>query len=448
MRLTERRALLAGLVAAVLVAAAGLAVAAPAQVGPRTAAGDPGNPGAGGGAASAAAPALPFVGPRSAHATLQDAVSAAEPGDTIVVRAGVHASAAVEIGVSLALVGEAGAVIENSGDGGLLRVTGDGVTIRGLVLRGTPASQVRDHAAVLVEGGARCVIEDNRFEDNFFGIYLARSSGCRVAGNELSASGLRESSSGNGIHLWNTTDAVVEGNVVRGHRDGIYLEHVQGTRLSGNTSEDNLRYGLHFMFSNGNSYLRNAFRRNGAGVAVMYSKEVVVSDNVFEDNWGATAYGLLIKDIYDSTISGNEFRRNTVGVSSEGSTRVDVTGNRFVRNGWAVRVLASSQENRFAGNDFIENSFDVTTNSRHNYNSFEGNYWSRYDGYDLGGDGVGDVPHRPVRLFALLVQRSPAALVLLRSAFLDVLEVAERVAPVLTPETLVDERPLMKEAVR
>jgi nitrous oxidase accessory protein len=61
---------------------------------------------------------------------------------------------------------------------------------------------------------------------------------------------------------------------------------------------------------------------------------------------------------------------------------------------------------------------------------------------------VGDVPHRPVRLFALLVQRTPAALVLLRSVFVDVLEVAERVAPVLTPQTLIDENPMMREIRR
>jgi nitrous oxidase accessory protein len=175
---------------------------------------------------------------------------------------------------------------------------------------------------------------------------------------------------------------------------------------------------------------------------------VLVRGNRFEDNWGAAAYGLLIKDIYDSVIEDNLFRRNTVAISSEGSTRVEVRRNRFIGNGWAVRVLASSQENRFTGNDFIENAFDVTTNSRHNYNTFERNYWSRYSGYDLAGDGVGDVPHRPVRLFALLVQRNRAALVLLRSIFVDVLEVAERVAPVLTPETLVDEYPMMHEVNR
>jgi nitrous oxidase accessory protein len=373
------------------------------------------------------------------------ALEAARDGDVVRVLAGTYIEGPLTIAHSVELVGEPGAVLENGGTAGIIHVTADNVTIRNLEIRGAARSHVRDHAAILVEGAHNCRIEDNHLADNFFGIYLAKTVACSVSGNTLRASSDRESSAGNGIHLWNSTDAVVRANTIRGHRDGIYLEHVQGTTLEGNVSEDNLRYGLHFMFSNGNRYVDNAFRRNGAGVAVMYSKDVLVRGNTFEDNWGAAAYGLLIKDIYDSVIEGNTFRRNTVAISSEGSTRVSVRRNDFSRNGWAARVLASSQDNHFTANNFVENTFDVTTNSRQNFNTFDGNYWSRYTGYDLAGDGTGDVPHHPVRLFALLVQRTPAALVLLRSAFVDVLEVAERVAPVLTPETLVDANPLMHE---
>jgi hypothetical protein len=110
-----------------------------------------------------------------------------------------------------------------------------------------------------------------------------------------------------------------------------------------------------------------------------------------------------------------------------------------------VRVLGSSQDNHFTANDFVENTFDVTTNSRRSDNTFERNYWSAYRGYDLSGDGFGDVPHRPVRLFSYIVEGKPAALILLRSFFVDVLEVAERVLPVLTPEALVDPEPRMRE---
>jgi nitrous oxidase accessory protein len=397
------------------------------------------------GAAQGAARQI-VVGPAGDVATITEAVQRARPGDTVRVLAGVYREPTILIDRRITLLGDGWPRIDGAGAGQhLIRITADSVTVRGLVLSNTGISYVRDHAAIEFDGVQGCTAVGNRLEDNFFGIYVARSSGCRIADNVISASGLRETSSGNGIHLWNASDVLVERNQIRGQRDGIYLEHVRDATLRGNVSEGNLRYGLHFMFSSGNSYLGNTFRSNGAGVAVMYAKDVVMMDNTFEDNWGPTAYGLLLKEISDSRITGNRFIGNTTALSSEGSLRVLVANNRFERNGWAARVMANSQENRFVDNDFIDNAFDVTTNSRQNFNVFERNYWSRYSGYDLNGDGFGDVPFRPVRLFALLVERTPLALVLLRSVFVDLLDIAERVAPLLTPETLVDEQPRMRE---
>ena len=37
-------------------------------------------------------------------------------------------------------------------------------------------------------------------------------------------------------------------------RDGIYFEFVSNCKIENNLSEENLRYGLHFMFSNHNDY--------------------------------------------------------------------------------------------------------------------------------------------------------------------------------------------------
>ncbi|NIT55381.1 MAG: nitrous oxide reductase family maturation protein NosD, partial [Aliifodinibius sp.] len=66
------------------------------------------------------------------------------------------------------------------------------------------------------------------------------------------------------------------------------------------------------------------------------------------------------------------------------------------------------------------------------------------EGYDLNRDGVGDVPHRPVRLFSILVEKQPQSLLLLRSLLVDLLDAAEKFMPVLTPETLLDSKPQME----
>ena len=186
------------------------------------------------------------------------------------------------------------------------------------------------------------------------------------------------------------------------------------------------------------------FLNNGAGVAVMYSHTVHMRRNRFDSNWGRASYGLLLKEIKDSEITENTFYRNTVGIYSEGSNRLHVKRNQFTENGYGVRIMANSMDNVFTENNFTGNTFDVTTNSRQNFNTFTSNYWSAYEGYDLDRDGVGDVPYHPVRLFAILAEKQPSGIVLMKSLFVSIIDTAERVMPVFTPETLVDDRPLTK----
>jgi nitrous oxidase accessory protein len=198
------------------------------------------------------------------------------------------------------------------------------------------------------------------------------------------------------------------------------------------------------MFSDDCRYEENLFRENESGIAVMYTRREHMERNRFERNWGGAAYGLLLKDISDSEIIDNLFSENTVALYLEGANRIRVEGNAFQSNGWAMKVLANSQENVITHNSFTGNSFDVGTNSRQNFSTFVENFWDRYRGYDLDRDGFGDVPFAPVRLFALVVEQTPAAMILLRSPIVDLLDFAERVMPMLTPATLVDERPLME----
>ena len=198
------------------------------------------------------------------------------------------------------------------------------------------------------------------------------------------------------------------------------------------------------MFSDSCSYSKNIFKHNGAGVAVMFTHNVEMIENRFENNWGAASYGILLKDISDSKIENNYFYKNSSGIYIEGSNRVSVSQNEFIENGWAIRLMANSMNNNFSKNNFVGNSFDVATNSTKNYNTFINNFWSEYSGYDLNKDGVGDVPYRPVKLFSLIVERNRPTLILLRSMFVGILDAAEKIFPALTPETLIDNSPAMK----
>jgi nitrous oxidase accessory protein len=385
------------------------------------------------------------VSPDGPYRSLAEAVAAAAPGERIVVKAGTYDTRDVTVDRRVEIVGEGWPVLDAGGEHQALVVTADSVTVRGVVFRNVATSFIVDRAAVRFEEVDGCLVEGNRFEGTFFGVYLARSTHCLVRHNVFRGRFRDESNSGNAIHLWSTVSSVVEGNDVQGHRDGIYLEFARHTEVRDNDSRGNFRYGLHFMFSDSSAYYRNTFTTNGAGVTVMYSRRVHMEGNRFLDSWGAASYGLLLKDLTDARVERNEIAGNSVGLFVQGSDRLSVTGNTFRNNGWAIKLLQDSDEGRYVGNSFTGNAFDVSTNSTSNSSRFDANYWDNYRGYDLDRDGRGDVPHRPVRFFSLLVERNRPALLLMRSVFVDLLDVAERVFPVLTPETLVDRNPRMRE---
>lgn len=384
------------------------------------------------------------VGAESSHSTLASALVATEPGDTILVMAGTHRESGLVIDKTIAIRGEPGAVLDAEGSGTILDIRADDVAVSGLTFRNVGMNHLRENGAIWVSGARGVRISGNRFERVFFGVYGLQTTRTIIRDNVFE--GLRdgELANGNGIHFWKSDSVTLAGNLIRGHRDGIYLEFTGNSTVTGNTCEGNARYGLHFMFASGNRYIGNAFRMNGAGVAVMYSERVDMRDNVFENNRGAASYGLLLKSLHDSRIENNRFVANTVAVLQEGSSGLIFSGNSFLHNGWALRIFADCDHNRFHGNRFEGNTFDVAYNaSPGNTNLFRGNLWERYAGWDLDRDGIGDVPHRPVELFPVLMQNHPQAVSLLRSHFVTLLNMLERLFPTLSPASLEDTEPLM-----
>ncbi|MGE0439932.1 MAG: nitrous oxide reductase family maturation protein NosD [Gemmatimonadales bacterium] len=393
----------------------------------------------------AAAAGILTVSSAGGFATVGAAVTAARAGDTVLVEAGRYQEVGpVVVNKRLVILGRGAPVVAGRGDHSVFVVTASGVEIAGLVVEHVEPSSVEDRAGIRIEEGTACRIHDNEIRDTFFGIFGAKADRCVVARNRVVGRTGSEHIGGNAIQFWSSREVVIEGNVVTGHRDGIYLEFVTVGRIVGNESRSNLRYGLHFMFSDSSAYRDNRFEANGAGVAVMYSKGIEMSRNRFRNHRGPASYGLLLKDITDGRVADNEFADNTTGLYLEGTNRIEFTDNRLTGNGWALRLLANSIDNDFRGNVFEANAFDVATNSRSTGSRFAGNYWDRYRGFDLDRDGRGDIPFRPVRLFSLVVEQNRPALILLRSVFVDLLDLAERVLPVLTPAELADPAPLME----
>jgi nitrous oxidase accessory protein len=386
------------------------------------------------------------VGQAQQWPTIQAAIEAAKPGDTLQVHPGTYREGNILVRKPLCFIGIGYPVIDGEGKYELFTVASTDVTIRGFRLINTGSASINDIAAIKGLDVQRMKILDNQFEETFFGIHLSNSTQTLIEGNTLrGTSGARaEQDVGNGIHLWKCDHITVRKNAVTSHRDGIYFEFVTRSIVEENYSHQNLRYGLHFMFSHEDEYHRNIFRNNGSGVAIMYTRGVTMTGNLFENNQGAASYALLLKDISDSRIEGCQFRNNTVGIYMEGSSRCVLMNNEFRENGWALKIQASCDNNTLTRNNFVRNTFDVATNGSLSLNTLSSNYWDKYEGYDINRDGVGDVPFHPVSLYGMIVERMPTAVLLWRSFLVFLLDRAEKVVPAVTPENLKDEQPAMR----
>ena len=377
--------------------------------------------------------------------TIQETIDQSLPGDTIIIKKGYYAEHSILVNKPLTILGEDSPIIDAKHmEVELFIITADSVHIKGLVLKNVGVSFLKEYAAIKVKQASYGSIQSNLIKGTFFGIYLEYTSHFKVTNNQIFGAAVDEVSAGNAIHAWKASHLDISYNELSSHRDGIYFEFVNDSRIHHNNSYNNLRYGLHFMFSNRDIYTNNEFTSNGAGVAVMFSKEIQMNNNQFLKNWGAASYGLLLKEISDGTLLNNYFFQNTIAILAEGTNRIEISNNQFTQNGTAMDMKGNCLDNKITHNNFLANTFEVVTNSRYNRNFYDANYWSNYSGYDLNRDGAGDVPYRPVNLYAKIINEIPAASILLHSLFIQLLDLGEQIFPQMIPEELIDENPKMR----
>ena len=383
------------------------------------------------------------VGANKSIKSIKQAISLSKAGDTILVHKGIYKEGNIIIDKKIVFIGKNYPVLDGQKKFEVLSIKADSVIVQGFKVIKSGYATLEDPCAIKVYNKKNVVIQNNILDDNFFGIYIQNGKNCLIKNNKIVAYGKEEQQLGNGIHCWKSDNLQVIANTISGHRDGIYFEFVTNSIIWRNVATNNIRYGLHFMFSNDDAYITNVFKNNGAGVSVMFTKNVKMFNNYFEENWGDGAYGLFLKEISDSHIIGNKFSRNTSGIHMEGTSRILIEKNVFQANGWAMKIQASCVDNDIVNNNFIGNTFDMGTNGSLVLNKFNANYWDKYEGYDLNKDGLGDVPYHPLSLFAVLVENNPSAMLLFRSFMITLLDKSEKVLPSITPDNFIDNSPLM-----
>ncbi len=370
--------------------------------------------------------------------SVQGCVDLAQPGDRIVLPEGEWPGPVV-VDRAVVLHSNGGVLIGHTGT--TLRITAAGARVEGLVVRGSGTDLQGPDACVRVETTATAtVIVDSTFTDCLFGIWTHEVHGARIEGNRIDGRPANHpSKKGNGIHLFDSEDLVVRGNQVRGARDGIYVSATNHSVIADNLVSHQ-RYGIHYMYSWHNVISGNVANHNSGGIALMQSRHLEVRGN---DAMSNDKQGILFRDTQYSTITHNTVKDNGEGLFFFSSLDNEIAYNQIVANQIGARVWAGTERNRIHDNAFVGNANQVfyVSSSDQEWGS---NYWSDYLGWDQDSDGHGDRPYRNDVFLAQLLHRFPAAVLLLNSPTLEILNQLQSYLPQLRVPTVIDAQPLMQ----
>jgi nitrous oxidase accessory protein len=226
-------------------------------------------------------------------------------------------------------------------------------------------------------------------------------------------------------------------------RDGLYLQNASSGTLRRNVARD-VRYGLHYMFSDDNLFEDNTFENGAAGTAIMYSERIVFRRNRFLRNRGFASVGLLFQSCDDVLAEDNLVADNARGVFIEGSHRITIRHNVIAGSDVALVLYDPSGGHRFEGNSFVGNMTPLDLVARQTDTVFLGNYWSGNDEPDLDGDGRSDRPYRLTSVFDHFRGNLTAADLLSDSFAALAIGAAERAFPVLRLVPVEDSSPLAR----
>jgi nitrous oxidase accessory protein len=386
---------------------------------------------------------------------LDEAIQAANEGDTLHVFGGVHSSP-VMISKSLSLIGHNRPVLDGENRGTVVKVTAPNVLIQGFTIANSGQSLDEENSGISVEASG-VTVQGNQFENTLFGVYLKEAPNSQIRDNIIHTKSLDLPRRGDPIRVWYSNDVLIENNEITEGRDVIlwYSERliIRGNNVSGG------RYGLHFMYCDDTTVENNWLVNNSVGAFLMYSRRLRFNRNYVSNNRGPSGFGVGLKDMDDAIIRHNLFVDNRIGASLDNSPReVDSTvlfdGNIFSFNDIGIKFTPSVRKNQFTNNSFEDNLEQVsiagTTKFLDNLWSVDGigNYWSDYVGYDADYDGKGDIPYESRKLFEQVLATHPNLRLFLFSPAVQSIDLAAKALPTIQPKPkLIDENPLMNVSV-
>ncbi|NIR60425.1 MAG: nitrous oxide reductase family maturation protein NosD, partial [Gammaproteobacteria bacterium] len=377
---------------------------------------------------------------------LQPLLDDARDGEAFCLAAGTYRGP-LRITRSVTLWGPRTAVLRAGDAGTTVRLDAPGAALLGLRVDGSGSRFDQLDAAVRV-GADGVRVEGVEVTGALFGILVEQARRVTLRGNEVEGDasaplGMR----GDGIRLWEVRESRIEANRIRDGRD-LVVWYSPGNTITSNHVTGG-RYGTHFMYSHGNAIRDNRYVGNVVGLFLMYSRDIEVRGNVLRDAQGAAGVGLGAKESGGLEVTANVFRGNTIGAYLDTSPLDLERHNRFERNafelcGSAVVFHGGAARNAFHDNAFRVNDVVVRVEGRGSALDARwlGNAFDDYAGYDLDGDGFGDVPYELRSLGQQLTSRFPELRFFLGTPALALVELVGRVVPAFQPpRLLVDPQP-------
>ena len=392
------------------------------------------------GSAAAAVVAVP------AGANLQQAVAAAAAGDVLQLAPGEYRGNLV-IDKPLTLQGppDRSAIIVGERQGRTIWVQAANVSLRQLSIRHSGLSLPDMDAGVFLDRGAHhALVEQNDILDNLMGVYVWGPEAATVRANRIVGNTeLRVAERGNGVSVWNSPGTQVVDNDISAGRDGIFSNTSKHNLFRGNRFRQ-LRYAVHYMYTNDSEVSDNISEDNDIGYAIMYSHRLVVRNNVAVRS---RDQGLMFNYANDTVIAGNAVQGGSKCVFLYNANNNRFEFNHFQDCEIGIHFTAGSDGNAISGNAFIHNQNQVKyvgTRVIEWSRDGRGNYWSDNTAFDLDGNGIADTAYRPNGIVDQILWRAPAARILLNSPAVSIVRWAQSQFPALLPGGVIDSAPLMR----
>ncbi len=372
---------------------------------------------------------------------LQELVDAMPAGGVLHLRSGTYLGP-VKITKPFTIEGDGYPIVDGRGEGNVILVTANDVSISGLRIVNSNPDISMDSAGIKVLGN-NSRISGNIIENTLFGVYLQGARNALVERNTMAGFTFKDmNDKGHGVYLWYAFDAAVKDNGITGFKDGIQIDHSYTSRIEGNKITSS-RYGMHLMYSEQLKIIGNVISENLVGMAIMYSQNLEVTDNTVKENKGlAISEGIVVRESGDISVERNTIYGHLNGLTLEYSPypprAVQIIRDNMIAFNYVGVVIDSNSGGLIQRNNFVENLEHVKiTGASAPRVRWTGNFWSDYR-------GLGDVAYKIENPLQDITDDFPQLSVFAFSPAYLSLELMKKALPINARARAVDDAPMTK----